>query len=179
VSSVVQVRIVRSVAVSHESRAEIRSLLMDAFDGDFSDDDWHHTLGGWHVVATDGALLAHAAVVARDLEVDGRPFRAGYVEGVATTPLRQGEGLGAMVMHRVGQLLAAEFELGALSTERHGFYQRLGWERWQGPTFVRHGTDMVRSADEHDGIMVLRFDTTSTLDLTLPISCETRSGDDW
>jgi aminoglycoside 2'-N-acetyltransferase I len=159
--------------------AEIRALLDDAFAGDFSDDDWHHTLGGWRVVATDEALVAHAAVVARVLDVDGQSLRAGYVEGVATTPLRQGEGLGAMVMRRVGQLLEAEFELGALSTAHHAFYRRLGWERWQGPTFVRRDDEIVRTADEDDGIMVLRYGTTSNLNLGLPISCEARSGDDW
>ena len=178
-SSVVKVRVVRSVDVSHGSLAEIRALLDDAFDGDFSDDDWHHTLGGWHVVATDEALVAHAAVVARVLDADGRSLRAGYVEGVATTPLRQGEGLGATVMRRVGQLLEDEFEIGALSTARHAFYERLGWERWQGPTFVRRGNAIVRTADEDDGIMVLRYGTTSTLNLGLAISCEARSGDDW
>ena len=82
-------------------------------------------------------------------------------------------------MERVGQLLAVEFELGAFSTGRHAFYQRLGWERWQGPTFVRHGQNVVRTADEDDGIMVLRYGTTSGLDLAAPISCETRPGDDW
>ena len=85
--------------------------------------------------------MAHAAVVERVLEVGGRAVRAGYVEGVATTPTRQGEGLGSLVMQRVGQLLEAEFEVGALSTGRHAFYERLGWERWRGPTFVRHGPD--------------------------------------
>ena len=131
------------------------------------------------MLARDEALVAHAAVVERVLEVGGSAVRAGYVEGVATTPTRQGEGLGSLVMQRVGQLLEAAFELGALSTGRHAFYERLGWERWRGPTFVRHGADIVRTADEDDGIMVLRYGSTSGLDLTLPISCETRPGDDW
>ena len=84
-----------------------------------------------------------------------------------------------MVMRHVGRLLEAEFELGALSTTRHGFYERLGWQRWRGPTFVRHGAVTVRTEDEDDGIMVLLYGTTASLDLALPISCETRSGDDW
>ena len=81
---------------------EIRALAVDAFDDGFSDDDWHHTLGGWHVLARDEALVAHAAVVERVLEVGGSAVRAGYVEGVATTPTRQGEGLGSLVMQRSG-----------------------------------------------------------------------------
>jgi len=176
---VTQIQVVRSEALSFKTLEAIRALLVDAFVDGFSDDDWRHTLGGWHVLATDDALVAHAAVVERVLDVGGQAIRAGYVEGVATAPTRQGEGLGSLVMQRVGQLLEAEFELGTLSTGRHAFYERLGWERWQGPTFVRHGPDIVRTADEDDGIMVLRFGTTTGVDVALPISCETRPGDDW
>ena len=174
-----QIQVVRSEDLSPERLDEIRALLMEAFDHGFDDDDWNHTLGGWHVLATDTALLGHAAVVERILDVGGRAVRAGYVEGVATTPTRQGEGLGSLVMRHVGQLLEAEFELGALSTGRHAFYERLGWERWRGPTFVRHGSRVERTAGEDDGIMVLRYGTTKGLDVALPNSCETRPGDDW
>ena len=174
-----KLQVVRSDDLSRETLSEIRALLEGAFADGFDDDDWNHALGGWHVLARDEALVAHAAVVERALEVSGRAIRAGYVEGVATTPTRQGEGVGSLVMRRVGQLLEAEFELGALSTGRHTFYERLGWERWHGPTFVRHGPNVIRTADEDDGIMVLRYGTTSGLDLAALISCETRPGDDW
>jgi aminoglycoside 2'-N-acetyltransferase I len=158
----------------------IRRLLDEAFGGDFSDEDWEHTLGGWHVVLVErGVPLAHAAVVPRVLTVAGDPLRSGYVEGVATTPQRQGEGFGWAVMSRVGQVLHDEFEIGALSTNFHGFYKRLGWERWRGPTFVRHGGELIRTEEEDDGIMVLRFGTSVELDLTAPISCAARNGDDW
>jgi aminoglycoside 2'-N-acetyltransferase I len=158
----------------------IRRLLDEAFDGDFSDEDWEHTLGGWHVVLLErGVPLAHAAVVPRVLTVVGDPLRSGYVEGVATTPQRQGEGFGWSVMSRVGQVLHDEFELGALSTNLRGFYERLGWERWRGPTFVRHGGELIRTEEEDDGIMVLRFGPSVELDLTAPISCAARNGDAW
>ena len=113
----------------------LRGLLDEAFDGDFGDEDWEHALGGWHVVVTDGDLwLAHAAVVPRDLDVGDRRFRAGYVEGVATTPRRHRAGLGSLAMGEIAGLLRRHFELGALSTGRHSFYERLGWERWRGST---------------------------------------------
>lgn len=160
--------------------AQIRDLLDQAFAGDFSDDDWEHTVGGCHVIVTESdAALAHAAVVARTIEVDGHPFRAGYVEGVATLPGRHGEGLGSLVMSRAMQELRREFELGALSTSRHGFYERLGWERWRGPTFVQHGGELLRSHDEDDGVMILRFGPSLDLNLHASISCEARTGDDW
>lgn len=174
-----QLQVVRSDELSSVNLAEIRALLVDAFTDGFDDDDWNHTLGGWHVLALDDALLAHAAVVERVLEVGGRAVRAGYVEGVASTPTRQGEGLGSLVMRSIGGLLEAEFELGALSTGRHAFYQRLGWERWCGPTFVRHGQNIVRTADEDDGIMVLRTGSGAAPDLAATIACEQRAGDDW
>lgn len=159
---------------------EIRRLLEHAFQGDFSDDDWEHTLGGWHVVvADDGAALAHAAVVPRVLEVADRPFRTGYVEGVATAPTRQREGFGALAMVEASGLVRNEFEMGALSTGRHEFYARLGWERWQGPTFVRHGPDSIRTQEEDDGVMILRFGPSKGIDLTATLSCEARRGDDW
>ena len=45
-----------------ERLAAVRCLLEVAFEGDFSDEDWDHALGGWHVLVTadDGALVAHS-----------------------------------------------------------------------------------------------------------------------
>ena len=174
--------IVRTLATAEASPrllSVVRLLLDDAFE-DFSGDDWEHALGGWHVVLTDEeAVLGHAAVVPRVLEIAGQPYSAGYVEGVATVPGRRGEGLGSRVMIEVATLVRAQFEIGALSTGRHGFYERLGWERWQGPTFVRHDHGADRTEDEDDGVMVLRFGPSGGVDLGAAISCERRSGDDW
>lgn len=158
----------------------VRGLLDEAFGGDFSDDDWEHTLGGWHVVVGEGDVpLAHAAVVPRVLEIGGQPYRGGYVEGVAAATERRGEGHGTRAVRRAGELLRAEYELGALSTDRHGFYARLGWERWHGPTYVRRGGQLVRTPEEDDGVMVLRLGASRGVDLTAPIACAARSGDDW
>ena len=158
----------------------IRALMDRAFGGDFTDDDWEHSVGGLHVVAVDGtAVVAHASVVRRRLDVGGRSFDTGYVEAVATAPDRQGLGFGTAVMRRAADLIPAHHELGALSTGEHHFYQRLGWERWMGPTFVRDGNELIRTPDEDDGIMVLRFGSSADLDLGDPIVCEARSGDDW
>ena len=163
-----------------ERLAAIRQLLDRAFAGDFSDDDWEHTLGGTHVVAEHGdEVIAHAAVVRRTIHAAGRSFDAGYVEGVATEPGRQGQGFGGRVMAEVGEIVRNEFELGTLSTSRHRFYERLGWERWRGQTSVRRGTSVVRTPDEDDGVMVLRIGPSRDLDLGTEITCEARRGDDW
>ena len=159
---------------------DIRRLLDEAFAGDFSDEDWEHAIGGWHVVVEeDDVVIAHAAAVLRVVEVAGRPLRTGYVEAVATDPGRQGAGLGSMAMAKLAEVVRREFEMGALSTGEHGFYERLGWERWRGPTYVRHGSGMTRTEDEDDGVMVLRFGPSRNIDLTASISVEERRGDDW
>ncbi len=174
------IEVVRSDACPPARLTALRALMDAAFAGEFDDDDWHHALGGWHVIAGDpDEPVAHAAVVPRTLDVGGRAVRAGYVEAVGTTPHRQGRGLGSQVMRRVGDVLAAEFDLGALATGRHGFYGRLGWERWRGPTFALHGDRLVRTVDDDGALMVLRLGPTAGLDLTLPIACMGRPGDDW
>jgi aminoglycoside 2'-N-acetyltransferase I len=175
------VTVLASADVPARRLCDVRALLGAAFAGAFSADDWEHCLGGWHVlvVSPEGTLLSHAAVVPRVLEIAGKPVDAGYVEGVATAPVLQGRGFGTAAMRAVGDLLAARFEMGALSTSRPGFYERLGWQRWQGPSFVRRGAQLVRTPDEDDGIMVLRHDATLPVELTDPIACHERSGDDW
>jgi aminoglycoside 2'-N-acetyltransferase I len=161
-------------------RSVVRALLDDAFGGEFAEDDWQHALGGWHVLVHQAReLVAHAAVVPRQIEVGDQTWLAGYVEAVATAPARQGEGHGTAAMRRVGEVLREEFDLGVLSTGAHHFYERLAWERWQGPAHVRTASGVVRTPDEDDGIMVLRFGPSAAIDLRSPITCEERPGDDW
>jgi aminoglycoside 2'-N-acetyltransferase I len=173
-------RLVRTEELVPEERAALRPMLDAAFRGRFDDHDWEHALGGWHaIVHDDGRLVAHAAVVERLLVVGEQPFRTGYVEAVATTPERQGEGFGDQVAAEVSRVIRESFELGALSTAHHGFYERLGWERWQGPTYVRDGDHVVRTEHEDAGVMVLRFGPSASVELAAPITCEARPGDDW
>jgi aminoglycoside 2'-N-acetyltransferase I len=161
--------------------AAIRALMDAAFEGDFADDDWDHTVGGEHVVLTDddGALLAHASVIERTLEVEGRPFRTAYVEGVAVAPARQREGCGSTVMREVEAIARERFELAALGATFPEFYAALGWETWLGPSSARDGIAELRTEEDDGWIMVLRFGPSERVDLAAPISCEVRSGDYW
>ena len=149
--------------------------------GDFTDADWDHALGGWHVVATDdGEIIAHAAVVPRRLQVGDQIFLTGYVEAVAVESSRQRAGLGSSVMRRANDIIEHRFEMGGLSSGRQGFYARLGWQRWAGPTYVREPDGrLVRTRDEADGVMILRCSVTRGLDITQPITCDARAGDAW
>lgn len=175
----------RSVATAELSSAELtalRRLLDQAFEGRFAEDDWHHTVGGLHLLAVeDGEAVAHAAVVARTLVAGGRPLRTGYVEGVATRPDRRRQGHAVLVMREANRVIRQDYQLGALSDGSgiQGFYQRLGWEHWQGPTFVAAAAGPLRTADDDDSVMVLRTPTTGDLDLAAPLICDWRPGDVW
>lgn len=175
-----EVEVVSSLDLSAVQVGCIRLLLADAFHDRFSDDDWDHALGGWHaVVMVGGAVVSHAAVVRRQIEVGSRRVTAGYVEAVATAPAAQGVGHGSQAVRAVMDVLRREFEMGALSTGRHRFYERLGWERWEGPSFVVSDGQRMRTAEEDGGIMVLRFGPSADLSLESPIACRSRQGDDW
>jgi aminoglycoside 2'-N-acetyltransferase I len=176
-----RVRIATSDALDAADRAAIRALLDAAFHGDFSDDDWAHALGGTHALIADGhGVVAHASVVARDLEVGAARIRVGYVEAVAVRPDRQRTGLGTMVMRALGEVITRDFALGALSTGEWHFYERLAWERWRGETWVRHADGRrERTPDDDDSLMILRTPRTPPLDPSAALLCDARRGDAW
>ena len=160
--------------------AELRTLLFTAFTDDFTEDDWEHALGGVHVLAVDaGEIVGHAAVVSRTLWVGDRPFPTGYVEGVAIDPSRHGSGLGSRVIADANEVVRTGYEMGGLAASRWSFYGRAGWERWAGPTYVLRGGARLRTPDDDELIMVLRFGPSAAVDLSDPITCDDRSGDVW
>jgi aminoglycoside 2'-N-acetyltransferase I len=175
----------REVATAELAPAElaaVRGLVFAEFGPRFSQDDWDHALGGTHVLAVeDGEPVAHAAVVGRTLQAGDRPLRTGYVEAMATRTDRRRRGLASLVMHQTGRVIQAGYELGALSdgTGIPGFYQRFGWEPWQGPTFVAAPQGRVRTPEEDDTVLVLRTPATGPLDLAGPLTCDWRAGDAW
>jgi aminoglycoside 2'-N-acetyltransferase I len=161
----------------------IRELLRAAFppgDDGFTEDDWRHATGGLHfVLELNGRIVAHASVVERELHLGGQPVRTGYVEAVATDPKVQGKGLGSEVMREVTSYIRERFELGALGTGSHHFYERLGWLTWRGPTCVRTADGTQRTPDEDGYILVLPTPSSPSLDLGAAISSDWRPGDAW
>jgi aminoglycoside 2'-N-acetyltransferase I len=174
------VRLCPTADLAVRERADIRALLDAAFDGDFGDGDWANAIGGIHaVLETAEGVVAHASVVPRTLDVGGRRLRAGYVEAVAVRPALQRRGFGTAVMRALAAVIARDHELGVLSSGEWHFYERLGWKRWQGPTWVRQGGRCDRTPDDDDGIMFLPTPATGGLDPASPITCEARAGDPW
>jgi aminoglycoside 2'-N-acetyltransferase I len=114
----------------------VRALLDDSFDGDFSAEDWDHTLGGMHALAYDErGVAAHGAVVMRRARLGGRWLRIGYVEGVAVRRDVRRTGLGGRVMDALEGVLTRAYDLGALSASDEGalLYEARGWRAWTGP----------------------------------------------
>ena len=86
---------------------------------------------------TDGQVVAHAAVLRRFLQIDGRAQLVGDVGLVAVDPARQGSGLGAALLSRVREALCGlGMPFGFLTCGERvaGFYARGGWARVPGPT---------------------------------------------
>ena len=170
--------------LSAQQLADVRELLWAAFANDehggFTEEDWLHSIGGMHFLAeVGGRVVAHASVVERTLHVAGVPLRTGYVEAVATTPCLQGEGHGSALMREASSLIERDFDLGALGTGSQGFYERLGWQIWQGPSWVITPDGEERTPDEDGYIMVLLLPSTPAIDIEGPIACEWRPGDVW
>ena len=162
----------------------LTELCESAFDESFAA-VWDRVGPGLHVIAElAGRPISHAMIVDRRIYVGHEPDLAldvGYVENVATLPERQGEGHGSAVMKEIGRIIGDEYALGALGTGANGFYERLGWETWRGPTHVRMLDGLrVRSAAEDGNVLVLRTPRTPAgLDLDAPIAVDWRSGEPW
>jgi aminoglycoside 2'-N-acetyltransferase I len=177
-----RIRAVTTAELGEDGLAALRGMVIGAFGGRFDEHDWEHMLGGVHLlVEEDDGVVAHGAVVPRMLVAGGRELRTGYVEGVATRGNRRGRGLATLVMQEAGRVIERDYELGALAdgTGIPGFYQRLGWETWQGPTYVAGPEGRVRTAEEDGNVLVLRTPATDDLDLAGPITCDWRPGDVW
>lgn len=178
---VVDLVVVGSDQIDAATRAALRTLWDRAFGDRFSDDDADHAYGGVHVLAHDGdRLVGHASAVPRRIRFGEQPWRTvGYVEAVATDPDRQGEGVGRRTMERLRGEISSRWPVALLSTGRAtGFYERLGWERWQGLSCTRTATGVVPDG-EHGGLMILRLDPSVVLDLSVTVTCEDRPGDAW
>lgn len=177
------VRSVHTADLTAGQRTAIRTLLDRAFaghpDGDFTDSDWDHTLGGLHVLALDGdEPIGHASVVQRRLLHGGKALRTGYVESVAVKADRRNQGHGAAVMAEAERIIRGGYDLGALGSaeEATGFYAARGWRLWEGRTFALTPSGAVPTPDVDGWIYVYPV---AALDLGGELTCDWRDGDVW
>ena len=176
------VRTVPTAALSGAELAGLRAMLDEAFDGEFADEDWDHTLGGLHLLVEAGdRAVAHAAVVQRRLLVDGRSVRCGYVEAVAVRPEQRKQGLAAAVLAAAERVIDRSFALGALSASDagRGLYLARGWLPWLGPTAVLAPSGVTRTPEDDDCTFVRFVPGRSGPDRTGTLVCDWRDGDVW
>jgi aminoglycoside 2'-N-acetyltransferase I len=170
-----------SSSLSPDFLEALRRLLDSAFEGDFSDHDWTHAIGGTHVwlASPNGELLSHGSLVERQVRIGPQVLRVGYLEGLATVPALQGQGLGSRVLRRLGELLQERYALGVLSTGSHAFYERQGWERWRGRTGVDAPAGFEWTPEDDDSVMILRTRASPAFDLAADLVADWRPGDVW
>jgi aminoglycoside 2'-N-acetyltransferase I len=145
------------------STDELRTLgrwLAVAFDEPadaYRPETWEELAPGPHLlIEHDGALLAHACLTPVPIEAGGWTLRSWYVELVATRADVRGRGYGTTIMRAAAPLIEANSQLGLLSTGTQGFYERLAWIRWTGPTSVTEADGTVTpTPEEDDSIMAL------------------------
>jgi aminoglycoside 2'-N-acetyltransferase I len=172
------IEVVTSHSISPSTLREIVELCTHAYQEDFT--GAFESLGpGVHVIGrSEGSVVSHAMWVTRALQPGSRrPLRTAYVEAVATTPTCQRRGFASQVLTHLAQEIRS-YELGALSPSDDTFYERLGWERWRGPLFIRADARLDPTPEE--SVMILRLDNTpADLDLNEPLSAEWRTGELW
>ncbi|NAZ86601.1 GNAT family N-acetyltransferase [Kineococcus sp. T90] len=172
--------VVHTADLGRQRLHELRALLDAAFDGQATDEDLRHALGGLHVLALRGGrLVGHAALVQRHLLAGGRLVRAGYVEAVAVDAAHRRRGLGSALVGVVEDLAARAHEAAFLSASADGarLYAARGWRPWRGPSGVVT-PEGVRDTPEDDGGLHVH-DPAGAWDVTGRLLCEWREGDVW
>lgn len=83
-------------------------------------------------------------------------------------------------MRALAEHIRSRYELGGLCTGSPGFYTRLGWLTWLGPTWADGGPGgRVRTADEDGNVLVLPTPVIPRPPLSADLVCDWRSGDLW
>lgn len=122
-------------------------------------------------------LVTHAMWVDRLLQTGkDLPMHTAYIEMVATEKAYRNRGFATLVMKCVADEIR-DFDLGALSPFSVAYYERLGWQLWEGPLFVRTDSGVIHTPQEE--VMIFRLPQTPKLDLNQALSAEWREGELW
>jgi aminoglycoside 2'-N-acetyltransferase I len=173
-----KLEVVRADQLNPNLQTDIHTLCNRAYEEDLKP-LFNTFIDATHVLGfLDSSLISHALWVPRWLQVGTNPvMRTAYIEAVATEKEYQNRGFASTVMKRVAEEIQ-DFELGALSPFSVAYYERLGWELWHGPLFIRTQEGLMRTPRDGD-VMILRLPHTPVLDLYAPLSAEWREGELW
>lgn len=158
---------------------KVRQLLVDSFEGEFSEDDWQHSLGGVRLIGfMNEEIVAHGAVVPRAVRIDDVEEIIGYVEAIAVDPRFWRQGIGTALMEEITKICKSQYQFSMLSTGEKDFYRRSGWVDFKGESYVDLGEKVVRSEEEDEGLMYLGVGNYSNVS-PFKVVCKSRAGDAW
>ncbi|MEA3364331.1 MAG: GNAT family N-acetyltransferase [Candidatus Hydrogenedentes bacterium] len=150
-----QTEVVSEYDLQSKDREIIEKWSKELFGETEDEYDWARP--DWRVlVRSDGELAAHVAITQRTVSANGKPARVGGIGGVMSPPRFQGKGHAKTAMLRardyMQKTLHLEFGFLFCSADLLRYYQRLGWERIDGPvSFAQDEGD----ATWHEKAMVL------------------------
>jgi aminoglycoside 2'-N-acetyltransferase I len=179
-TGMIEVRTAHTADLDQATLRAARELLDAVFEGDMTEPDWEHALGGVHALVWEGnELVGHGSVIQRRLLHAGHALRTGYIEGVGVRADRRRRGHGAAMMEALERVVASAYDLGALGAtgEGAGFYEARGWRAWEGPTSALTPAGITRTEQE-DGCVYV-FPLALPFDLSGELICDWRDGDVW
>jgi aminoglycoside 2'-N-acetyltransferase I len=159
--------------------AEIVALTSRAFKRDYTPylEMFSHST---HVLGRhQGKIVSHVLWITRWLQIwNGPLLKTAYIEGMATDLQYRNRGFASQLMQRAVAEVQ-DYDIAALSTGSHGFYERLGWRRWEGPLYTRKEKELIAMPEERGCVMVHSLPKTPLLDFTAPLSVEWREIEPW
>lgn len=174
-----QIALIDDSKLNEALEVSLRELLNGAFEGDFAEEDWQHTLGGTRFVGhLNNQLIAHGSVVPRQMQVDDQIIEVGYVEGIAIAPDHWRKGYGSQLMEEITRYCNSKYSISILSTDEQAFYKKHGWSNFDGESYVSTNGIVTRSAEEVEGLMIL-FGLDQAMVSPRKVVCESRAGDAW
>jgi GNAT superfamily N-acetyltransferase len=177
--------IVMTVLRTEELTAAVRAEVIDVCIAAHNHEGFRNLFttfipsGGRHFLAHRGTeLVSHAVVTTRWAQPEGHDeLKTAYVDAVSTLPSYQGQGYGSAVMDRLAATID-DYAIACLQTDEPAFYERLGWEVWQGPLAGR-GEEGLIATPQQQGVMVLQLPQTPPLDLETQLTIECQPDRIW
>jgi len=162
-----------------DNLAAIKNLLSDAYEGDFSEEDWLHSFGGVRFLGIlNNEIVAHGAIVAREVLINEKKTTIGYLEAIAVASKHQGQGIGRELLSSMSEFCASRYQISMLSTDEFNFYSNFGWKQFKGKSGVSIDDQVILTPDEDEGLMYLIGKAGFSQEI-LTAYCDPREGDHW
>jgi len=165
--------------LSRSVESDSLNLLNEAFEGDFSQEDFRHTFGGLRFLGYfNQELVAHGSVIPRNMCIDEIQVQVGYIEGVAVIPKYWKKGFGSLLIAEITSYCRSQYSISMLSTVEKNFYSRHGWVEFEGESYVLSEGRELSTKEENETLMFLMGTNLEARSLNKAV-CNERTGDAW